>query len=432
MRHAGRSPALWEVSRFAFVREPANTARMRIEIINTGTELMLGNVLNSHLGFISSAIFPLRVTRQATVPDGDAIRDALAETFGRAEVVFVTGGLGPTTDDITREIVCELLGLTMQHDEEIWQAIMARFNRRGIPWNDRVKLQAQHPPEARVLPNPNGTAPGLYFPPIAAHKSPHIFLLPGPPRELHPMVRDAVLPILRELAPASPAHELRTFRTTGLGESRVEDMVGEPLLALGLEVGYCARPGEVDLRLIGPRASLDTAERIVREKLGAAVFTSDSRSLEQLVVTALIEKKTTLAVAESCTGGWISNKLTNIPGASEIFLAGYVPYANEAKTRTLAVPAELIATHGAVSAPVARAMAEGARATSGADMAISTTGIAGPSAGTAEKPVGTVFIALAQRGAETQVFEHHFPTDRETFKHLVAQTALDLVRRASK
>ena len=200
---------------------------MRIEVINTGTEIMLGNVLNSHLGFISNAIFPLglRVQRQATVPDGDAIRDALVETFGRADVVFVTGGLGPTTDDITREIVCDLLGLTMEHDEEIWQAIMVRFNRRGIPWNDRVKLQALHPAEARVLKNPNGTAPGLYFPPLPlpAHdgKSPHLFLLPGPPRELHPMVRDAVLPIVAEIAPPQSVHELRSFRTTGLGESRV-------------------------------------------------------------------------------------------------------------------------------------------------------------------------------------------------------------------
>ena len=427
--HADTSATPWEVSRFAFVRELAFTAPMRIEIINTGTELMLGNVLNSHLGFISSAIFPLRVQRQATVPDGDAIRHALLETFGRADIVFVTGGLGPTTDDITREIVCELLGLTLQHDEEIWQAIMARFIRRGIPWNDRVKLQALHPPEAHVLPNPNGTAPGLYFPPIAAHKSPHLFLLPGPPRELHPMVKDAVLPILARIAPSGPAHELRTFRTTGLGESRVEDMVGEALIALGLEVGYCARPGEVDLRLIGTREVLDAGEAIVREKLGAAVFTTDSCSLEQSVVTALIAKKTTLAVAESCTGGWISNKLTNVPGASAVFLAGYVTYANEAKTRTLGVPAELIAAHGAVSAPVAKAMAEGARTANNADLAISTTGIAGPGGGGAEKPVGTVFIALAQRDAETLVVQHNFPTDRETFKHLVAQTALDLIRR---
>ncbi len=409
---------------------------MRIEVINTGTEIMLGNVLNSHLGYLSNAVFPLglRVQRQATVPDGDAIRDALMETFGRADVVFVTGGLGPTTDDITREIVCELLGLTMQHDEDIWQAIMARFNRRGIPWNDRVKLQALHPAEARVLQNPNGTAPGLYFPPLplpgTSQESPHLFLLPGPPRELHPMVDNIVVPLMRKISPPSEAHELRSFRTTGLGESRVEELVGGALLALGLEVGYCARPGEVDLRIIGAPAVLDQGETIIREKLGASIFTTDTRPLEGIVVAALIAAKKTLAIAESCTGGWISNKITNIAGASEVFLAGYVTYANAAKTHTLGVPSELIDEHGAVSEPVVRAMAAGARAESGADIAIATTGIAGPGGGSTEKPVGTVFIAIAARDVETRVFKHLYPTDRETFKHLVAQTALDLVRRS--
>jgi nicotinamide-nucleotide amidase len=411
-----------------------SAGEMRIEVINTGTEIMLGNVLNSHLGYLSNAIFPLglRVQRQATVPDGDAIRDALVETFGRADVVFVTGGLGPTTDDITREIVCELLGLTMQHDEEIWQAITARFNRRGIPWNERVKLQALHPAEARVLQNPNGTAPGLYFPPLpipgTAQKSPHLFLLPGPPRELHPMVDNVVVPIIRDIAPETAAQELRSFRTTGLGESRVEEMVGEALLALGLEVGYCARPGEVDLRIIGAPSVLDLGEKIIREKLGASIFTTDTRPLESIVVAALRAAKQTLAIAESCTGGWISNKVTNIAGASEVFLAGYVTYANSAKTATLGVPAALIAANGAVSEPVARAMAEGARNSAGADIAIATTGIAGPGGGSPEKPVGTVFIAIAAKGTTTRVFQHLFPTDRETFKHLVAQTSLDLVR----
>lgn len=395
---------------------------------------MLGHVLNSHLGFISNALFPLglRVQRQATVPDGDAIRDALVETFGRADVVFVTGGLGPTTDDITREIVCDLLGLSMEHDEEIWQAIMARFNRRGIPWNDRVKLQALHPAEARVLKNPNGTAPGLYFPPLPLlgrdGKSPHLFLLPGPPRELHPMVRDAVLPIMAEVAPPQSVVEVRSFRTTGLGESRVEELVGEALLALGLEVGYCARPGEVDLRIIGTPQALEEGAAVICERLGASIFTTGTEALEEIVVSSLIAKGKKLAIAESCTGGCITNRITNVAGASAVFLAGYVTYANEAKTRTLGVPSELFSQHGAVSGPVARAMADSAKAVSGADLTIATTGIAGPSGGTPEKPVGTVFIAIAQAGAETIAVEHHFPTDRETFKHLVAQTALELIR----
>ena len=243
------------------------------------------------------------------------------------------------------------------------------------------------------------------------------------------MVDNIVVPLMREIAPAAAAHELRSFRTTGLGESRVEELVGEALLALGLEVGYCARPGEVDLRIIGAPAVLDQGEAIVRGKLGVSIFTTDSRPLEGIVVAALIAGKKTLAIAESCTGGWIANKITNIAGASEVFLAGYVTYANAAKTHTLGVPAGLIAKHGAVSEPVARAMADGARAQSGADIAIATTGIAGPGGGSTEKPVGTVFIAIAVRDAETRVVRHLLPSDRETFKHLVAQTALDLVRR---
>ena len=229
---------------------------MRVEVINTGTELLLGNVLNTHLKFLAEALFPLglRIGRQVTVPDGDVIREALAEAAARAEIVLITGGLGPTTDDITREIVSEWLGLALVHDEEIMRAIEARFARRAMPMSPRNQRQAQRPREAVVLWNHHGTAPGLYFPPMekgGLGKSPHIFLLPGPPRELKPMFTDSVLPILAKVLPSRPAFALRTFRIAGMGESGVEELVGEPLLALGLEVGYCARPGEVDLRLIG-------------------------------------------------------------------------------------------------------------------------------------------------------------------------------------
>jgi nicotinamide-nucleotide amidase len=374
-------------------------------------------------------LFPLglRIARQVTVPDGEAIRDAMRESLGRTDVLLVTGGLGPTTDDITRDVTAELLGLTMEHDEEIWLAIQERFRRRGIPWSERVKLQAQRPRDAVVLRNPHGTAPGLYFP-AGIRQNPHIFLLPGPPRELKPMFVEQVLPTLARLAPPATV-EMRTLRVVGLGESLVEEMVGAELIALGVELGYCARPGEVDIRLIGDKAMLDRASVIARERLGASIFTADTRSLEEVAVEALAARSATVATAESCTGGFIANRLTNVPGSSRVFLAGYVTYANQAKIAALGVDASLIATNGAVSAPVARAMAAGAIGISGAQFAISTTGIAGPDGGTAEKPVGTVFIALAERGAEPVVQRHHFPTDRETFKHLVAQTALDLLLR---
>ncbi len=406
---------------------------MNVEVINTGTELLLGNVLNTHLKFLAEALFPLglRIGRQVTVPDGDLIREAVVEAAARAEIVLITGGLGPTTDDITREIVAEWLGLELVHDEEIMRAIEARFARRAMQMSPRNRRQAQRPREAVVLWNHHGTAPGLYFPPVAmgGRMSPHIFLLPGPPRELKPMFNESVLPILQKLLPERPAFALRSYRIAGMGESGVEELVGEPLLALGLEVGYCARPGEVDLRLIGGPEELARAEEMVVKKLGGHIVSRGGEELEKVVVDLLTARGETLAIAESCTGGFVAHRVTNVPGASAVFMQGFVTYANEAKTRALGVDAALIEAHGAVSAEVAAAMAEGARAAAGVDHALATTGIAGPGGGSEAKPVGTVFIALATKLGPTVVERHRYQHERETFKNLTAQTALDLLRR---
>ncbi len=408
---------------------------MKVEIINTGTEILLGNILNTHLQFLARELFPLglRIERQATVPDGDAIRQALTEAFARAEIVLVTGGLGPTTDDITREITAELLGLELVHDPAVMQAIEERFARRNIKITERVRRQAQVPKGAAVLPNPNGTAPGLYFDPKCFPQgtvAKHLFLLPGPPRELQPMFNDHVAPVLKGILPAGEIPECRTYRVAGLGESNVEALVGERLLAIdGLELGYCARPGEVDVRVIGSKAAIERAEEIILPALKRHIASTDNSSLEQVVVHLLASRKETVATAESCTGGFLAHRITNVPGASDVFREGFVTYANEAKSRALKIDPELIAAHGAVSVEVATAMAEHARTTAGVDHALSTTGIAGPDGGSEEKPVGTVFIALASKGAATIVQKHTFPTDRENFKWLVTQTALDLLRR---
>ena len=406
---------------------------MRVEVINTGTELLLGYVLNTHLKFFAEALFPLglRIGRQVTVPDGDLIREALAEASVRAEIVLITGGLGPTTDDITREIVAEQLGLELVHDGEIMRAIEARFARRTMQMSPRNRRQAQRPREATVLWNHHGTAPGLYFPPVAAggRMSPHTFLLPGPPRELKPMFNESVLPILQALLPARPQFAMNTYRIAGMGESGVEELVGELLLALGLEVGYCARPGEVDLRLIGGPEVLARAEEIVVEKLGGHIVSRDGGELEKVVVDLLTARGETLAIAESCTGGFLAHRVTNVPGASAVFMQGFVTYADAAKTRALGVDAALLREHGAVSSEVAAAMAEGARAAAGVDHALATTGVAGPGGGSEAKPVGTVFIALATKLGPTVVERHRYQHERETFKNLTAQTALDLLRR---
>src|SRR5207249_2487206 len=255
--------------------------------------------------------------------------------------------------------------------------------------------------------------------------SPHIFLLPGPPRELQPMFRDSAMSILRSIVKGPPRFARRFYKIASMGESLIEEAIGKEILGIpGLELGYCARPGEVDVRIIGERAALDQADRIVCGRLGDAIFTSGDETLEQVLVELLAKKKQTLAIAESCTGGLLANRITNVPGSSAVLLAGYVCYANEAKIDILGVDPKLIEEHGAVSEVVARAMAEGARSRARSTYALATTGIAGPSGGSAEKPAGTVYVALASE-TEIKVKKLFFPSDRETFKQLTAQVAFE-------
>jgi nicotinamide-nucleotide amidase len=406
---------------------------LRVELLNTGSELLLGNVRDAHLSWFGQQLFPigLRISRQTTVPDGAPIRDALLEAFPRADVIIVTGGLGPTTDDITRELVAELLGRKMIPHPETLERIQERCRRRGFAFQPRMERQAMAPEGATVLPNDNGTAPGLHLPAVEgiSWSSPHIFLLPGPPRELQPMASAHVLPVLKELASKHSgglSQECRIYKVVGMGESMLESKIGLELSKRGdLEVGYCARPNEVDFRLIGSTDILDQVEPALLAVIGDHLVSGDEQSMEEIVVHLLAERGMTLATAESCTGGHLANRLTNVPGSSKVFLEGFITYSNNSKTALLGVPAALIDAHGAVSEPVVRAMAEGALRQSGASYALATTGIAGPDGGTAEKPVGTVWIALATDGEATDVWKETIPADRITFKQVVSQSALD-------
>jgi nicotinamide-nucleotide amidase len=406
---------------------------MRIEVINTGTELVLGNTLNTHGAWFGRELFKLglRIERQTTVPDGDAIRESLSEAVSRADVVIVTGGLGPTSDDLTREVTAEVLGIELIMDQAVLTGLEQFFAIRNRPMADANRKQALVPVGADVLPNPNGTAPGVYVPPrLNGRGHAAVFLLPGPPRELHPMFREEVIPRLKAIAGVEVAAGCTELKFTGVGESDFHQGIDARLAEIeGLEIGYCAHIGEVDLRLIGTEEARAAGREIALAEFGQFLINEDGRSLEETVIRLFTANGWTIAAAESCTGGLISSRLTDVAGSSAVFTHGFITYANEAKRDVLGVDEALLHRHGAVSEEVARAMAEGALRVSGANAAVAVTGIAGPGGGTDEKPVGTVWLAWAVKGGETKAFRGFHPRNRKDFKLAVSQTALDGLRR---
>lgn len=422
---------------------------MNVELINTGSELMLGRVLNTHQQWLCRRLADLGyvVTRQVAVADtGCDIEQAVREALSRADLVITTGGLGPTSDDITRDLIAKLLGRKLYQDDAIARHIEAYFASRKRPMPASTLVQAQVPEGALVLPNPNGTAPGLAMKveagsllsilnPQLSTSPKWLVMLPGPPRELRPMFNDAVVPLLKQELPLAGEFVCRTLRTVGIGESQVADRIGkllQPLMSQGMDLGYCAHIGAVDVRFAatGPRAPalVQEAEAITRAELAKHIFGTDDETLESVVVRLLTERNRTLALAESCTGGGIANRITNVPGASAVLLASLVTYANEAKQRFAGVRAETLAAHGAVSEATAREMAEGARRETGADYALSVTGIAGPGGGSDAKPVGTVYLGFAS-AAENFALKQFNAFDRETFKQVTGTQALEILRR---
>jgi nicotinamide-nucleotide amidase len=428
--------------------EETEKTSVNVEIINTGSELMLGRVLNTHQQWLCRRLADLGqvVTRQVAIADdGREIQNAVRESLGRAELIITTGGLGPTSDDITRELIAELLGKKLIQNQDVFAHIENYFTKRGRPRPGKTSVETFVPEGALVFINRNGTAPGLavkieggglkmedgnrFRPP----SSRWLIMLPGPPRELRPMFDEYVVPLLqREFA--GEIFVCRTLRSTGVGESRVQEAIEkflEPLVARGLGVGYCARPWSVDVRLTASGAdaekTVDEAGKIVERILSGHIFGYDDDEIENVVVKRLTERKKTLALAESCTGGNIAHRVTNVPGASVIFLGGVVSYANEVKEKFAGVKNETLKQFGAVSEEVAREMALGVRAKFQSDFAIAVTGIAGPGGGSAEKPVGTVFIGLAEAG-KVEVKKFLNPWDRATFKEVTATQALELLR----
>ena len=307
---------------------------MRIELINTGSELLHGRVLNTHQEWLGQQLVAAgyELNHQQTVSDtGAAIQAAVSEEIARSELVIVTGGLGPTSDDITRQRIAELLDTPLEEHARTRDRIIAIFRKLKRPMPEAVLVQAQVPAGAIVLPNHHGTAPGLAMRTLKGW----LIMLPGPPRELRPMYTDSVAPLLADkMPPKNPVH-IRTLKTMGIGESSVEERISNPLADLldaGLEIGYCARMGEVDVRLVahgdGADKMLDGAESIVQEHVGDFIYGRGDDQLEEVMVRELAKRGMTLVVAESCTGGFLAHRITNVSGASTIFLAGHCTYSN--------------------------------------------------------------------------------------------------------
>ncbi|HXI85356.1 MAG TPA: competence/damage-inducible protein A [Verrucomicrobiae bacterium] len=402
---------------------------MRVELVNTGSELLLGFTVNTHLGYIARqlASIGLRLDRQVTVADDRTeMRAAVEEALRRSDILIITGGLGPTSDDFTRDVVAELLDRKLVRDESVATHIAERIRARRIRLPESIYVQALVPVGAQVLPNRNGTAPGLAI----DQEGKLVLLLPGPPRELKPMFEEYVLPVLEKHFGAQARFDCRTFKVVGLAESVVEEKVAPVLSDLpDLELGYSAKMGEVEVRIISDlKSTADEAESRIRTALADNIYGTGDARLEETVVKMLTVVHQTIATAESCTGGAIANRITNVSGSSEVFINGCVTYSNESKTRLLGVSEKTLAEHGAVSEEVAREMAEGIRTLSRTNFGISTTGIAGPTGGTPEKPVGLVYIGFATP-ERTDVQRHLLAFDRETFKFFVTQYALDVVRR---
>jgi nicotinamide-nucleotide amidase len=407
---------------------------MDAEIIAVGSELLTPLFQDTNSLYLTRQLNTLGIeVRFKTIVGDDRGRLAgvLREALARSQLILLTGGLGPTEDDVNRDVVAEVLGRPLHAEPEILRRIQDRFQRSGRTMSENNARQALVPDGAEWLANPHGTAPGIWL----EHEGTVIVLLPGPPRELEPMFETSCLPRLQRFAGAQTIRT-RVLKVVGLAESEVDQRIA-PIYReyVNPSTTILAAPGTIEVHLRARAATAEEADRLLLElsekieaQLGDHVFSTQGEPLEEIVGMFLVLKQKTLAVAESCTGGLLSERLTRTPGSSNFFRGGAVCYSNDLKTKLAGVPASLIEQNGAVSKPVARALAEGIRRRCGASIGLGITGIAGPGGGSAEKPVGLVFIALAdERG--TQVREFRFPGDRHRVRLWATQAALEMVRR---
>ena len=402
-------------------------------LITLGEELLLGLTRNGHLTYIGDQLRQRGITLHSNYTISDENQDIdeqFAFCWDRADVLITTGGLGPTVDDRTKEAIADALGETLVFDESILESIEERFRQIGRPMSDNNRKQAYRPESAVTLENPNGTAPGLWL----EKNGKILIMLPGPPNELQPMFENQVVPRLEQLGLIDQGESYLQIRSIGIGESALETEL-RPLFGQydNLAVAYCAHQGQVDCRI----SFTDSRERNkelhqigeeCRRLLGADFLGYGHDSLAQIVLNLLKEQSSSLALAESFTGGQVANAITDIPGASSAFNGSIVCYSDEAKINLLGVPEEMVRKHSAVSEPVAEAMAVGVAKRLGSNYAISATGFAGPDGGTEETPVGTVFLGLHSPDG-TEVHRYQWKIGRLAIKRRALHTALDLLRR---
>ncbi len=406
---------------------------MNVEIICVGTELLLGNIVNTNAAFISERISRLGIScyNQCVVGDNmDRCLAQLKESSSRSDIIILSGGLGPTEDDMTKEAVAKFNKLPLVEDKESRKAIEKYFAKRKLEPTENNWKQALLPKGAKAIPNANGTAPGI----ILETKNCTYILLPGPPFELEPMFENQVMPYLASLQ--SGVLFSKTVKIVGVGESKAETMIRNMIDAqTNPTIATYAKTGEVHIRVTSYASDVKEAKKLVKPvekelklRFGNHVYTTDEKvTLERAVMDLLLSNSMTLCTVESCTGGLISSRIVNESGASEVLKCGFVTYSNESKRKLVGVKKSTLDKYGAVSEQVASEMAKGGAKASGSDVCISVTGIAGPGGGTAEKPVGLVYIGCCVKG-KTTVKEFRFSGNRNKIRNLSATNALILAR----
>ncbi|MCE9589237.1 MAG: competence/damage-inducible protein A [Planctomycetes bacterium] len=412
---------------------------MQAVILSIGDELVLGQTVDTNSAYLSADLVRMGIGtlyHQTIADDRSAIAKAIDRAAQSAPLIIVTGGLGPTDDDLTREALADAMGVDLVLDDASVSAIRAMFERRGRTMPDRNKVQAMHPRGTAIIPNSCGTAPGIH----AVLHNATIYVTPGVPSEMVAMWELTIAPLIAKLGPKRGVILTQKISTFGLGESTVAEKLG-PLMDRKRNpiVGTTVAGGVVSVRVRAEfndpaqaQREMDDTVRQAEACLGHYVYGRGEAGLQDSLIALLKEKKSTLATAESCTGGLLGKQVTDVAGSSAAYLGGWITYSNEMKVKQLGVPEELLKKHGAVSQPVARAMAAGALAHAGADIAVGITGIAGPDGGTAEKPVGLVWIAVAWRNGKKETHTDAMRFDlgnvREIVRDRAAKSAMQMVR----